>query len=165
MAGGVYGNRSVFAEIESRDGGGLFRFPMPHAEVAVLMLFDFGAGGDEAELARPAHGEVISGEFGTIAEMRIPALPRADVQHAVSSVFDNVATIVKFEGELLIARRSLGQHNAQEVEAAGAALLQIHSFVLKEGEGLTALTCDSVHVERAGELKGQGPFAARFRAD
>jgi len=79
MAGGGYRNRGVFAEVESRDGGRFIRFPMPHAEVAVLMLFEFGAGGDQAELARPAHGEVISGEFGAIAEMRIPAFPRADI--------------------------------------------------------------------------------------
>src|SRR5882724_1955842 len=112
---------------------------MSHAEVAVLMFFEFGASGDQAELAWPAHGEVISCKFGGIAKMRVPAFPRADKQHTVSSVFNDVATIVKFEGELLIPWGSLGEHNTQEVEAAGAALRQIHAFVLKEGKEFAAL--------------------------
>ncbi len=139
MARGGYRSRSVFAEIESGDGSRFIRFPMPHAEVTVLMLFAFGAGGDQAELARPAHGEVIGCEFGGIAEMRVPAFPRAHKQHTVSGVLNDVATIVKFKGEFLIARGSLGEHDSENVEAAGAALLQIHSFVLKEGAGFAVL--------------------------
>src|SRR5882672_11948112 len=111
MASGGYGSRSVFAEIESRDGGGFIRFPMSHAEVTVLMLFEFGTGGDQAELARPAHGEVINCEFSGITEMRVPAFARADKQHTVSGVFDDVAAIVKFKGEFLIPRGGLGEHN------------------------------------------------------
>src|ERR1700730_12849855 len=138
---------------------------MPDAEIAVLMLFEFGTGGGQAELARPPHGEVICSEFGAITEMRIPAFSRADVQHAVSSIFDDVATIMELDGEFLVPRGRLGEYNTQEVETANAALLQIHSFILKEGEGFTAFTGDFVHIERAGELKGQGTLAAGFSAD
>ena len=48
------GGRGVFAEIEARNGHGLFRLPMPDAEFSVLVLFEFRTGGNQAKLVRPA---------------------------------------------------------------------------------------------------------------
>src|SRR5262249_13865850 len=76
---GGNGSRGGFSEIEAHDGDRFFGLPVRHALVALFALVDLGTGGDQAQFARPAHGEIVVGKIGGFAEMRIPAFVCADV--------------------------------------------------------------------------------------
>ena len=84
---------------------------MADTEFAFLVLFEFGAGGDQAKLARPAQKDVIGRKFRAIPKVRVPAFSRADKQYAVSGVLYDVAPVMKMKREFLMARRSLRKDN------------------------------------------------------
>ena len=86
---------NVFTEIKTGDGKRLFAAPMADARIAGDLFIDLGAGGDEFQAVRPAHRNVIRGEFGLIAEVGIPAFAGADEEHIVACVFDDAAAITK----------------------------------------------------------------------
>src|SRR5882762_3020991 len=111
MGPGGDGGRGVFAKIKACHGHGLLRLPMASAEFSFLVLFEFGAGGDQAELARPAQKDVIGRKFRAIPEVWVPAFSRTDKQHAVSRVLYDVAPVMKMKHEFLMLRRSLRKDN------------------------------------------------------
>src|SRR5260370_1146825 len=137
MGPGGYGGRSVFAEIEAGNGNGLLRLPVPDAEFSFLVLIEFGAGGDQAKLARPAQQEIIGGKLRAISEVWVPAFPGTDEQHAVSRVLDDIAPVMKMKSEFQVARGSLRKNDIQIIVAARAAFLEVHALILKKSEGLT----------------------------
>src|SRR5256884_1100527 len=128
------------------------------------MLFEFRAGGNQTKLARPAQEEVIGRKFRAIAKVRVPAFSRADKQHAVSCVLDDVAPVMKMKREFLMARWSLRKNDMQVVVAARAALLEIHALVLKIGEGFIVLAGDAVDRQSPRKLEGENAFRPGFRA-
>src|SRR5438876_6736388 len=71
------GGESVFAKIESGNGGGSIRFPVANAKVAVFFFVDLGAGSGAFEAARPAHGEFVEREIGRVPAMGRPAFASA----------------------------------------------------------------------------------------
>src|SRR5260370_21681387 len=101
MGPGGNGGRGVFTEIEACDGHGSLRLPVADAEFSLLVLFEFGAGVDQPELARPEQEDVIGRKFRDVPKRRMPAFPRADKQHTVSRVLDDVAPIMKRKLEFL----------------------------------------------------------------
>src|SRR5712692_587860 len=100
-----------FAEIEARNGHGLLRLPVSGAEFSFLMLVELRAGGDQAKLARPAQEEFIGRKFRAISKVRVPAFSRADKEHSVSGVLNDVAPVMKMKREFLMAWRSLQKNN------------------------------------------------------
>ncbi len=137
---------------------------MANAEFSFLVLFEFGAGGDQATLARPALEEVIGRKFRAVPKVRVPALPRADKQHAVPCGLDDVAQVVKMKREFLATRRSLRKNDIQVVAAARAALLEAHALILKKGEGFTVLAGEAVDRQSPGKLENENAFRSGFRA-
>src|SRR5215471_18232848 len=164
MTAGRHGCPSVIAEIESSDGHRFFRLPMTDAKFTFFMFFQFGACGDEAKFARPLNGEVVGGKLGGVTEMRVPTLPGANEQNAVSRVFDHVAAIMKMKSEFLLGCGNKGENDVQIIVAAHAALLKGHSFILEKFQGLAVLCGNAVDGQCAGKLKNEDAFAAGFRA-
>src|SRR5260370_21561697 len=101
MSGGYHGSRGVLSQIEARDRNGFLRLPVPGAKFSFLVLFQFGASGDQAELARPAQEKIIGRKFRAIPQVRGPALSGADKQHPVSSVLNHATPVLKTKRELL----------------------------------------------------------------
>ena len=130
------GTGGVFAEIEPSDGERLVASPVAYAKISRALFIDLGAGGDQFQMAWPAHGEVIRSEIRLIAEVGIPAFARADEEHTVACVFDDIAAVMKMNRELLAFLRGLREHDMEIVIAAHAALLEVHPFVLEIGQRL-----------------------------
>src|SRR5262249_60240737 len=84
----------VLAKIETCDSGEVFRFPMTDAKVAFFFFVEFGARGCKAQTARPAHGQVVTGEVGRVTNMRIPAFAGADEIDAIAGILNDTAGIV-----------------------------------------------------------------------
>ena len=153
---------SIFAEIETGDGERLNASPMAYAKISGGLFIDLGAGGDQFQMARPAHGEVIGSKIRLIAEVRIPAFACADEENAVACVFDDIAAVMKMNRELLAFLRGLRQHDVEVVVAADAALWQVHPFILKIRQRLVLVVRDGLGAESAGELKRQDALAGSF---
>src|SRR6266849_6032792 len=132
----------VIAQIETRDGDGLFRAPMTDAEVAVIVFVELASGGDEAQAARPTHGQVIVGKIGGVAKMGIPDFARPDIEHTVSGIFDDVSAVTETQREFGPALGRRRQYNIEVIIAARAAFVQVHALVLKKGERFPALAGD-----------------------
>src|SRR5229473_6768169 len=164
MGPGGYGGRSVFAEIEAGNGNGLLRLPVPNAEFSFLVLIEFGAGGDQAKLARPAQEEVIGRKFPAISQVRVPAFSGTDEQHAVSCVLDDIAPVMKMKSEFQVARGSLRKNDIQIIVAARAAFLEVHALILKKSEDFTLLAGDAVYRQSPGKLESENAFRSGFRA-
>ncbi len=128
---------------------------MADAEVAVFALIEFGPSGDQAKAPRPAHGQIVIGEVRAIAEMRIPAFARANVQHAISGVLNHISAIAEAQGKLGAARGRRWQHDVEKVVAVRAALAQGNSFVLKIGESFAVLVSHVIDIQQVRELQGQ----------
>ncbi len=158
------GTGSVLAQIESRDGEGLFASPMADAKIPGVLFIDFGAGGDQFQMARPAHSEVVRSEIRLIAQVGIPAFARADEEHAVARVFDDIAAVVKMNRILLAFFRGLREHDLQIIIATDAAFLKVHPFVLEISQRLALVVRDGIGVQRAGKLKRQNDVRRKFRA-
>src|SRR6266849_5193153 len=137
---------------------------MADVKFAFVVLFQLGTGGDQAKLAGPSHRQAIRGKLRIAAQMWVPALSCADEQHAVSRIFNDIAAIMKMQGELLIAGRGLRQHDVQKVVATRAALLQAHPLILKKGQGTTLIVRKFIHNQGAGELQAQDALRSYFGA-
>ncbi len=157
-------DRGIFPEVEARDGDRFLGLPMAGAEITLLMLFELGAGGDQAQLARPPQEKVIRRKFRVIPKVGVPAFPGADKEHTVAGVLDHVAAVVKMKRELLFLRRRLRKHDIQIVVAVRAALLKGHAFILEKGQRLTLLAGDAVNAQRPGKLESEDALGARFCA-
>ena len=107
---------------------------MADAKVAVFGFVALDAGGDELEFFRPADRQVVVGEIGGVAEMRIPAFAGIDEEYAVAGVFDDAAAIAEVQSELGAFFGRGGKHDEEVVGAAAEAILEIHAFVLEERE-------------------------------
>ena len=83
--------------------------PVADTEVAVFGFVALDAGGDKFELFWPADGQVVVGEIGGVAEMRIPAFAGVDEEDAVAGVFDDAAAIseVKRKFRAFLDRKSV----------------------------------------------------------
>jgi len=98
--------------------------------------------------------------------VRVPALPRADKQHAVSRVLDDIAAVVKMKREFLMARRSLRENHLQIIIAARAALLEINAFILKKGTGspCSPVTLSTARARESWKARTRSvPVSARKR--
>src|SRR5712691_9701194 len=122
MSPGCNGGRRIFTEIEACNGNGFLRLPVPDAEFSFLVLFELGASGDQAKLARPPQEKIIGRKFRAIPEVRVPAFPCADKEHAISCVLDDVTPVMKMKSEFLLLRGSLRKNDIQIVVAARAEL-------------------------------------------
>src|SRR6267378_7740541 len=137
---------------------------MADAEVAVFALIELGPSGDQAKAPRPAHGQIVIGEVRAIAEMRIPAFARANVQHTISGVLNDISAIAEAQGKLGATGGRRRQHDVEKVVAVRAALPQGHPFILKIGECFAALIRHLIDIQQVRELQGQHAFAAGFGA-
>src|SRR5258708_6059774 len=155
MSAGNHGSRGVFSQIEARDRNGFLRLPVPDAKFSFFMLFQFGASGDQEELARPAQEKIIGRKFRAIPQVRVPALSGADKQHAVSSVLNDAAPVVKMKSELLALRGSMRKNCIQVVVAAGTAFREAHALILKKIEGVPVLAGDAVDGQSPAKLKSE----------
>src|SRR5207245_1135424 len=113
-----------------------------------FVLFQLGTSSDQAELARPAQEKIIGRKFRAIPKVRVPALSCTDKQHAVSSVLNNAAPVMKMKCEFLTLRRSIRKNCVQVVVATGAAFREAHALILKKFERFAVLAGDAV----AGEI-------------
>ena len=165
IVGGGHGGGGVFAEIETGHGDGFCGLPMADAEFAVFALVDFVAGGDEAEFSGPAHGEVVDGEIGGIAEMGIPAFAGVDEEYAVSGVVDDAAAVVDAQGKIGAGAGEFGKHDVQVIVAAEAALLRGHALILEELERVAIFRGDAVNIEGAGKIESEQAVAGVFCVD
>ncbi len=127
---------------------------MADTEVAIFALVELCARGYQAQAPRPVHRQFVIGEIRSVAEVRIPAFTRANVEHGVSGVFNNVAAIAEAQGELGAARGRRRQNYIEKVVSARTALAQSHSLILKEDKGFTVLAADLVDVQQVRELQG-----------
>src|SRR5713101_7032744 len=137
---------------------------MADVKFAFVVLFQLGTGGDQAKLAGPSHRQAVRGKLRIAAQMWVPALSCADEQHAVSRIFNDIAAIMKMQGELLIAGRGLRQDDVEKVVATRAALLQAHSLILKKGQGTTLIVRKLIHDQGAGEFEAQDALRSCFGA-
>src|SRR5258708_19701031 len=160
MSAGHHGSRGVLSQIEARDRNGFLRLPVPNAKFSFFMLFQLGASGDQAELARPAQEKIIGRKFRAIPQVRVPALSGADKQHAVSSVLNDAAAVVKMKSELLARRGSIRKNCVQVVVAPGAAFREAHALILKKIEGVPMLAGDAVDCQIPGKLKSEYAFCS-----
>ena len=133
-------------------------------KLAILVFLALGARGHQAQLARPAHSEIVASEIRGASVVGIPAFPSVDKHHAVAGIFDYAASIVKMKREFRAVFGWRGQHYVEVVASASAAILQIHAFVLKIGERFAALAGNRVDVERSRQLKNQYALTGDFRA-
>jgi len=138
---------------------------VPDAKFSFLVLFQFGTSSDQAELARPAQEKIIGRKFRAVPQVRVPALSGADKQHAVSSVLNDAAPVVKMKSELLALPGSMRKNCIQVVVAPGAAFREAHALILKKIEGVPMLAGDAVDGQSPGKLKKRGmrsvPVTAR----
>ena len=98
------GSKSVIAQIETSDRRWLFRAPVADAEFAIFTFVKLCSGGYQAQAPRPVHGQFVIGEIRAVAEVRIPAFARANVEHGVSGIFNHISVIAEAQGELSAAR-------------------------------------------------------------
>src|SRR5260370_25769777 len=143
MSAGYHGSGGVLCQLEARDRNGFLRLPVPGEKFSFRVLFQFGASGDQAELARPAQEKIIGRKFRAIPQVRVPALSGADKQHPVSSVLNDAAPVVKMKFELLALRGSIRKNYIQVVVAAIAAFRETHTLILIKIEGVRQLTGDA----------------------
>ena len=76
------------------------------------------AGGDETQFSGPAHGQVVHGEIGGIAEMRVPAFARADEKYVVAGVVDDVAAVTEAQEKIGARQGWFGKHDEEIIVAA-----------------------------------------------
>src|SRR6267378_1273069 len=160
MSAGYHGSRGVLSQIEARHRNGFLRLPVPDAKFSFLVLFQLGASRDHTELARPAQEKILGRKFRAIPQVWVPALSGADKQHAVSSVLNDAAPVVKMKSELLALRRSMRKNYIQVVVAPGAAFREAHALILKKIEGVPVLAGDAVDGQSPGKLKSEYAFCS-----
>src|SRR5271155_3157793 len=110
----------------------------------------------------PAHGEVIRSKIRLIAQVGIPAFARADEEHTVACVFDDIAAVMKLNRKLLALLRRLRKYDMEIVLASDAALLEIHPLVLKIGQGLALGVRNGFGVKCAGKLERKNALTGSF---
>ena len=154
------GGDGVLAEVKAGLRCGKGRFPMCSAEFAVVVLLGFVARGNQAKTLRPAHGQLVKGKLGSISEMGIPALARADEENVIANVFDDVAAITKADRKSVARPRRVRKENAKSVVAARAKFLFGNALVLKVGERLAGGQGNAFDFEDTGELNEHNAFPA-----
>src|SRR6202051_4877389 len=138
---------------------------MAHAEVSVFMFVEFCAGGDQAQFPWPAHGQVVCGEIGGVAEVWIPTFAGAHEEDVIAGIGDDVAAIVKANRKFTVAREGVGKYDEQEVVAAYAALLGGHVFILKIFELLAIRAGNGFNIQCAGQSENQETMACAEGAE
>lgn len=141
------GNRgdSVFTEVETGFGDGLFRLPAGDTEVAVFTFIGFFTGGDKAKMLGPAQGHVVKREFGGIPVMGKPAFALAHKEDRVSGIFDDVAAVAKIQSKGCARREGIGEEDAEGILAAVTQFLGGKPLVLEKNErsaGIQGYGCD-----------------------
>src|SRR5262249_43560802 len=140
-----------------------FGLPATDALLSVLVLLNLGSRGDEAELAWPAHGEVVVREAGRFAQMGVPAFVCADVEHAVAGVCDNLTVIADTQCDVFSWGHGGSEHDVDHVVPASARFLDRHTFVLEKGKRVATRILDAVSNERASQLEANVADSAGLR--